>query len=127
MHAEGVGFRQIRHQALQTVPFRSRPCPQPQVSAARLARAADAVVLAYLRSPAFLARALDALVLADAAAQALLAHASDAVMLAYLRSPASLALILAALVGADTQPQALLACAPETAEANSSATMLLGN
>ena len=59
---------------------------------ALLARAPLAVVLAYLRSPAFLALALDALVGADARPQALLAPAPDAVMLAYLRSPAFLAI-----------------------------------
>ena len=54
---------------------------------ALLARAPDAVMLAYLRSPAFLAPALDALVGAYARPQALLALAPLAVMLAYLRSP----------------------------------------
>ena len=79
---------------------------------ALLAPAPLAVMLAYLRSPAFLAPALDALVGADARPQALLAPAPDAVMLAYLRSPAFLALAHAALVGADARPQALLAPAP---------------
>ena len=51
---------------------------------ALLAPAPAAVMLAYLRSPAFLALALDALVGADARPQALLARAPLAVMLAYL-------------------------------------------
>ena len=57
---------------------------------ALLALAPLAVMLAYLRSPAFLAQALLALVGADARPQALLALAPDVVMLAYLRSPHSL-------------------------------------
>ena len=59
-----------------------------------LARAPDAVMLAYACSPAFLA------------------PAPAAVMLAYLRSPAFLAPALDALVGADARPQALLARDP---------------
>ena len=55
------------------------------------ALAPDAVMLAHLRSPAFLELALHALVGADARPQALLALASDAVMLAYLRTRAFLA------------------------------------
>jgi hypothetical protein len=88
---------------------------------ALLAHAPLAVMLAYLRSPAFLAPALDALVGADARPQAhlalapaavmlayarpqaLLALAPAAVMLAYLRSPAFLAPALDALVGADAR------------------------
>ena len=63
---------------------------------AHFALAPDAVMLAYLRSPAFLALALVALVGAYARPQALLALAPDAVMLAYARSPAFLAQILPA-------------------------------
>ena len=70
-----------------------------------------AVMLAYLRSAAFLALALLALVGADARPQALLSRAPDAVMLTYLRSPAFLARALLALVGAYARPQALLALA----------------
>ena len=65
---------------------------------ALLALAPAAVMLAYLRSPAFLARALLALVGADARPQALLAPAPAAVMLAYLRSAAFLALAPAAVM-----------------------------
>jgi len=63
----------------------------------------DAVMLAYLRSPAFLARALDALVGADARPQALLALAPAAGMLAYLRCPAILALAPLAVMLASVQ------------------------
>ena len=55
---------------------------------ALLALAHDAVMLAYLRSPAFLALALEALVGPDARPQALLARAPAAVMLVCLRSAA---------------------------------------
>ena len=51
-----------------------------------LALALAVVMLAYLRSPAFLALALAPLVGADARPQALLARALAAIMLAYLRS-----------------------------------------
>ena len=102
------------------LPFFVFPWPSPLrvinviiIAQALLAPAPAAVMLTYLRSPAFLARALDALVGADARPQALLARAPDAVMLAYARSPAFLALALDALVGADPRPQALLARAPD--------------
>ena len=75
---------------------------------ALLASPSNAVMLAYLRFPAFPAMALLALVGADARPQALLAP----VMLAYLRSPAFLALAFDALVKADSQPHTLLALAP---------------
>ena len=67
---------------------------------ALLARAPDAVMLAYLRSPARLAPALLALVGADARPQALLARAPAAVMLAYARSPAFLAIAFLTVVRA---------------------------
>jgi hypothetical protein len=58
-----------------------------------------AIMLAYLRSTAFLASALDALVGADAKPQALLASAPLAVMLAYAGSAAFLApALLAAML-----------------------------
>ena len=63
-----------------------------------LALAPAAVMLAYLRSPAFLALALEALVGAYARPQALLALPPAAVMLAYARSPAFLADVLGAAV-----------------------------
>ena len=59
------------------VPFRRAPCLQ-----ALLARAPDAVILAYLRSPAYFALALAALLGADARSQALLVRAADALVLA---------------------------------------------
>ena len=51
-------------------------------------------MLAYLRSAALLARALDAVMVADACPEALLAMAPSAVMLAYLRATTILALAL---------------------------------
>ena len=55
-------------------------------------------MLAYLRSAALLARALAAVMVADACSEALLAPAPDPVMIAYLRSVALLARTLAAVM-----------------------------
>ena len=66
-----------------------------------LALAPDTVMLAYLRSAALLAPALDAVMVADACSEALLALAPDPIMLAYLRSAALLARALLAVMVAD--------------------------